>query len=93
LNIIAMNVGKMETQLKKWGAQLDLLVAEADQAGTKVQSDYRERIDDLKSKQRVAQSRLDELRTAGNQKWETLRVGVERAWSDLEGAFENLKKN
>jgi hypothetical protein len=83
-------VGKMEKQLKEWGARLDELTAKADEAGTRAKGDYRKRVDDLRAKYQVAQSKLDELRTAGSEKWETLKTGVESAWSDLEVAFKKL---
>jgi hypothetical protein len=85
------NVGKLETQLKQWGARLDELVAKADRAGTTARIDNRRRIDDLKAKVHAAQAKLDEVKTAGSEKWETLRTGVESAWSELELAFKKLK--
>jgi len=37
---------------------------------------------------KVAQAKLDEVKTAGSEKWETLKAGVESAWNDLEIAFK-----
>jgi peptidoglycan hydrolase CwlO-like protein len=85
------NLGKLETQLKQWGAKLDELVAKADRAGTTARIDNRRRIDDLKAKVQAAQSKLDEVRTAGSERWETLKTGVESAWSELELAFKKLR--
>ena len=85
------NLGKLETQLKQWGARLDELVAKADRAGTTARIDNRERIDDLMANVQAAQSKLDEVKTAGSEKWETLRTGVESAWSELELAFKKLR--
>jgi peptidoglycan hydrolase CwlO-like protein len=85
------HVGKLETQLKQWGARLDELVAKADRAGTAARIDNRKRIDDLKAKVHAAQAKLDEVKTAGSEKWETLKTGVESAWSELELAFKKLK--
>lgn len=90
MEIVEANVGKMEVQLKQWGAKLDELVAKAEEAGTEAKVDYRKSIDDLKSKHRVAQARLDELRAAGGEKWGAFKIGVESAWTELEAAFKNL---
>jgi peptidoglycan hydrolase CwlO-like protein len=84
-------VGKLEAQLKQWGARLDELVAKADRAGTAARIDNRKRIDDLKAKVHAAQAKLDEVKAAGSEKWETLKTGVESAWSELELAFKKLK--
>ena len=84
------NLGLLESQLKQWGAKLDEFVARADRAGTTARIDNRRRIDDLKAKCQAAQSKLDEVRTAGSEKWDTLRAGVESAWGELEIAFKKL---
>jgi septation ring formation regulator EzrA len=81
----------METQLKQWGARLDEIVAKVEKAGTAVKADHRKRVDDLKAKYQAAQSRLAEVKAAGGEKWETLKTGVESAWSELEAAFKKLK--
>jgi len=83
-------VGKLETQLKQWGAKLDEFVAKADRAGTAARIDNRRRIEELKAKVKAAQAKLDEVKTAGSEKWETLKAGVESAWKDLEIAFKKL---
>ena len=85
------HVGKLETQLKQWGAKLDEFVAKADKAGTMARIDNRKRIDDLKAKVHAAQAKLDEVKAAGSEKWDTLKTGVESAWNELELAFKKLK--
>jgi len=84
------STGQMESQLRQWGAKLDELVAKADAAGAEAKVDYRKRIEELKSKHQLAQSKLEELRAAGSEKLETLKVGVESAWKELEAAFREL---
>ena len=84
------NLGKLETQLKQWGARLDEFVAKADRAGTAARIDNRRRIEELKAKVKAAQAKLDEVKTAGSEKWETLKTGVESVWSELEIAFKKL---
>ena len=85
------HVGKMETQLRQWGAKLDELVVTAEGAGTEAKADYRKHIDDLKAKHQAAQAKLDELKAAGSEKWETLKAGVESAWNELDVAFKKMK--
>jgi histidinol dehydrogenase len=80
----------METRLEQYGAKLDRLVAKAKEAGAEARTDYRKRIDDLKAKYRVSQSKLDDLRAAGSERWDTVKAGVESAWAELEAAFKKL---
>jgi histidinol dehydrogenase len=80
----------MERRLEQFGAKLDRLVAKAKEAGAEARTDYRKRIDDLKAKYRVSQSKLDDLRAAGSERWDTVKAGVESAWAELEAAFKKL---
>ena len=89
--IAEAHIRKMETQLQRWGANLDELVAKAETAGSaEVEVDYRKGIDDLKSKYQVAQAKFAEFKTAGSSTWGAFKSGVDRAWNDLEGAFRRL---
>jgi len=90
---VKANMEKMEAQLKEWDKRIDGLAVRADNAGTQVKADYNKQIDDLKTKRRVAQSKFDELKKAGSEKWEVLKSGVEGAWKDLESTFKNLKNH
>ena len=84
-------VAKLETRLERWGARLDDLVAKAEEAGTEARSDYRNRVVELKARYKVAQSKVDELRAAGSDRWDAFMAGVERAWTELEDSFKKLR--
>jgi len=84
------HVGKMESQLKQLGAKLDAIVAKAEGFGAEAKAEHGRRIDDLKAKQKVARAKLDELKAAGSEKWETFKTGVETSWTELEAAFKKL---
>ena len=85
------HVGKLEAQLKQWGAKLDQLVAKAEKAGAEVKIERRKYIDDLKAKVQAARSKLAEVKAAGGEKWGVLKTGVESAWNEIEAAFKKLK--
>jgi hypothetical protein len=82
--------GKMEAQLKRWGAKLDQLVARADTAGADGEIDHRKRIGALKTKHKLARAKLKELKTASAETRESLKQGAESAWSDFEVAFNKF---
>jgi hypothetical protein len=90
METVEAHVGKMEAELKQWGARLDQLLTKVDAAGTGAKVDYRKRLDDLKEKYVVAEARFAELKAAGSAKWDTFKSGVETAWNDLERAFTKL---
>jgi hypothetical protein len=80
----------MEKQLKQWGAKLDDLTAKVTTAGAKAKAEERQMVTDLRAKQELAQAKLDELKAAGSDKWDTFKSGVESAYNELEGAFKKM---
>jgi len=84
-------VGKLEDQLRHWGAKLDELVANFENSEAAAKLDYRHRIDDLRTKHRTAHAKLEELKAAGSGRWEHFKTDIESAWSELEKAFKSLK--
>lgn len=90
METVEAHVGKMEAELKSWGAKLDALVAKADAAGTEAKIDYRKRLEDVTASYKIAQAKLHKLQAAGSGKWETFKADIEGAWSDLELAFKKL---
>lgn len=84
------HVGKMEKQLKKWGAQLDQFVAKAGEAGNEIKADYLKHIADLKLKHTAAQAKLEELKAAGGAEWKSFTAGLDSAGDELELAFKKM---
>lgn len=87
---VKTQVGKMEEQLKLFGAKLDDLVTKAHDAGAEAKDDYRKTVAELKTKHQAAQAKLDELRAVGIDKWDAFKTGIEGAWSEFETAFKKL---
>ena len=85
-------VAKMDAQLKRWAAQIDELTAQADKGGAEAEAVFLQSIENLKAKRAVAQAKVDQLRTTGQEKWHGVKAGVERAWRDLEVAFKDLRR-
>ena len=87
---VGSNLGKLETQLKTWGARIEEMFARVEAARTQPSGDYRKRLDEVKAKYKVAEMRFGELRKAGSGKWEAFQGGIESAWNDLDMAFRKL---
>ena len=84
-------VEKMEAQLKLWGLQIHKLVAKIQKAGARARFEDLMYIDELKALHAIAQSRLDEFRTAGDPERARLRAEMKSAWNELDTAFKNPK--
>ena len=57
---------KFDAQLREWSAKIDELKAKADQAKAEAKIEYYEQIEELRSKQAAAQTKLQELRHPEN---------------------------
>lgn len=80
---------KLDAQLKEWSAQIALLKAKADNAKADAKIEYHKTIDALQRKQNEAKTKLQELKTAGDEAWEDLRTGAEKAWAEVKTAFRD----
>lgn len=83
-------VSKLEDQLKLWHAKLAVLGAKADVVGQEAKIDSRKRLDEVKAKLAAAQAKLDEVKAAGADKWDTFKHGLESSWKELESTFNTL---
>ena len=84
-------VGRMEKQLKDWRVKLDDFIAKADKGDKNTKNNYYKQIDNLKSKYHVAQSKLEETKKGGHEKWEGLRTDIEHTWKDVEKTFGEIR--
>ena len=80
---------KLDAQLKEWSAQITLLKAKADNAKADAKIEYYKTIEALQRKQNEAKTKLQELKTAGDEAWEDLKTGAEKAWAEVKTAFHD----
>lgn len=79
---------QLDAQLREWSAKLDQLKAKADGAEAAAKVEYYKQIESIKAKADVAQAKLKELNESSGEAWESLKGGVERAWTDFKTAIE-----
>jgi nucleotide-binding universal stress UspA family protein len=84
-------VDKVETQLKEWGTEIDILKAKAEKAKAEAKIKYYEKIQDLRARQESLGLKLQELKGSGEEAWEEVKTGVDRAVKDLKEAFKRAK--
>jgi hypothetical protein len=84
-------IEKLNAQLREWSASIDVLKAKADKAGADLKIGYHKQLDDLKAKRDTARSKIDELKTAGDDAWERVTTAVDRSWDDIKAAFDKVK--
>lgn len=80
----------MEAQLKEWDAKIDQLKAKAQQAKADTKIEYQEELEALRAKKESMGQKLQELKSSGDEAWQDIRAGVEKAASELKSAFEGV---
>ncbi len=79
---------ELQVQLDEWGTEIDKLKVIADKAKTGLQGEYYKEIEELRSKQLVAQKKLHELKEASGEAWGDLKTGIENARGALGDALK-----
>jgi len=80
---------KLEAQFEEWNAQIALLKAKADKAKADAKIEYYKSIEALEHKQKEAGTKLHELKTAGDEAWESLKTGAEKVWDEVKTAYHS----
>ena len=80
---------KLDAQLKEWNAQIALLKARAENAKADAKVDYYKTIEALENKQDKAKTKLQELKTAGDEAWEAVKTGAEKVWAEVKTAYHD----
>ena len=80
---------KLDAQLKEWNAEIALLKAKAENAKADKKMDYYKIINALEQKQEEAQTKLQELKTAGDEAWEAVKGGAEKVWAEVKSTYHD----
>ena len=80
-------VAKMELQLDKLHAQMGELETKAQEAKEDAREKYKEEMGKLGQQTKLAMAKLDELKSAGEDSWETLVADMEKMNEALTQSF------
>jgi hypothetical protein len=76
-------VEKMEAQLKQFGARFDNLKAKAQEQVADGKIKLERGKEASKAEYEAAVAKFTELKSAGDDKWESMKEHVEKAWAEL----------
>lgn len=80
---------KLAAQIEEWNAQLALLNAKTHKATAETKIECCAVVEALQNKFDEATTRLQELKSASDEKWEEIKKGEENIWSDVKAAFQS----
>ncbi|HEX5336993.1 MAG TPA: hypothetical protein VFW53_00995 [Gallionella sp.] len=74
---------KMETQLKEWRAQIDLLEAKIENSGADMRVKRAQELHELRKKWNAASEKMHELEKSSGEAWEQVKETADKIWEDL----------
>lgn len=74
---------KLESELKKWGVDIEEFKKQAAQTKSSAKITVRKRIEVLRAKQKKAQEKIKKLRVSSDSAWTDLKSGTEKALAEL----------
>jgi hypothetical protein len=80
----------METQLKKWDADVDALAARSEKADATARASYHETIERLRAERHAAHTALQEMRVATEEAGMRMRAGIQVAWETMRKSLEKV---
>lgn len=78
---------RLEAQIEKWQAEIDLLKAKAKAATADAKIDYTKQIQELDAMLSDAREKLEQLKETTEDSWQDLSKGFEKAWLEMQSAM------
>ncbi len=79
---------KMDARLAQYNAKLVLLKSKAAEVRVDMKLEYLAQVENLEKKRAEFLTRHGQLKTAGERGWKDVKAGAEKAWNELEEAFD-----
>jgi hypothetical protein len=79
----------MESQIKKWDAEVDSLNTKGKQLSAEARIRYDTQVKAMRASRDLAFSKLQEVRTANESAWQHMQSGVDAAWASMKNGFDN----
>jgi uncharacterized coiled-coil DUF342 family protein len=78
----------MESQIKKWDAEVDKLRATSAQMSADARDKYDEQLKAMRANRDAAYKKLQEMRTASESAWQNMQTGMDAAWASMKTALD-----
>ncbi len=82
-------VQKIHAKIDEWNADIDKLMAKADQVEADSKIEYERQIEFIKAKRDDMTKKLAELNKSGEAAWEDMKAGVDLAWDAFSEAVKS----
>ena len=80
----------MESEIKKWDAEVDKLNAKGKQMSADMRVGYDTQLKAMRADRDLAYSKLQEISTANESAWQHMQTGVDTAWASMKNALDKV---
>jgi len=85
-------VQKIKDKLDEWSADIGRFEARLDEVADTARREYREQVENLRTRREECEARLRELRLETGDAWEDLKAGVDAAADALGAALKSARE-
>jgi predicted RNase H-like nuclease (RuvC/YqgF family) len=78
----------MESQIKKWDAEVDKLRAKSAQMSAEASAKYEEQLKTMRANRDAAHKKLQEIRAASESAWQNMQAGMDAAWASMKNGLD-----
>jgi len=86
-------ISKMKDRLDQLDEEIEELKGHSGRLEAEARKEYENQLHDLREKRREAKRRIDDLRSASEEKWQQLKDETEHAWKALGNSFNYFKSH
>jgi hypothetical protein len=83
----------MQAHLKKWDADVGLLLAQSKKADGEIRTAYERRLKELRLCRKAVQKSFDEVRVATGAAGEKLQAGLQASWETMQATLEKVSSD
>ncbi len=81
-------MAQMQSQLKKWDAEIDTLTAKANEIGAEARDKYYDQLKIMRANRETVTQKMQEFTAASEAAWQEMQKGMEGAWDAMKTAME-----
>jgi phage-related minor tail protein len=81
-------MAQMQSQLKKWDAEIDALTAKANEFGADARDKYYDQLKIMRESRETVAKKMHEVTSASEAAWQEMQKGMESAWDAMKTAME-----
>ncbi len=86
-------ISNMKDRLDQLDEQIEEMKHKGEKMDAEARKEYENRLHDLRDKRREAKRMINDLHTAGEDKWQQLKDETEHAWKALGNSFNYFKSH